>query len=110
MVTRLQAGGVRAILPTVVTGDLQAMVARLSSLRKLIDQSEVTRKLMPVFHIEGPCISPEDGYRGAHSAQYVRPHSRQVIEPLLEAAGGPGRVAMVTPHPNATKAMPSPAG
>ncbi|MEX0774687.1 MAG: hypothetical protein WD042_03115 [Phycisphaeraceae bacterium] len=96
---RLQAGQVRAILPTIVTGDLKKMATRLASLRKLIDQSAVTRQLMPAFHIEGPCISPADGYRGAHPAQHVKPPSRQLLEPLIDAAGGPQRVAMLTLAP-----------
>jgi N-acetylglucosamine-6-phosphate deacetylase len=105
VVARLQAGGVRAILPTVITGDLGEMAARLSRLRKLIEQSSLTRKLMPAFHIEGPCLSPLEGYRGAHQPQFMRPASREVIEPLLEAAGGPQNVAMVTIAPEHDKHM-----
>jgi len=100
---RLRAGEVRAILPTITTDDLGKMAARLAGMRKWIDQDEDLRKLMPAFHIEGPCISPLDGYRGAHPKEHVIPASREAIEPLIEAAGGVKNVAMVTIAPEHDK-------
>lgn len=102
---RLRAGRVRAILPTVTTDDVPVMAGRLANLRKLIDRSPDDRRLMPAFHIEGPCISPVDGYRGGHPAAWVRPAERAVFEPLVEACGGWDRVAMVTLAPEADPDM-----
>jgi len=96
---RLHDGGVRAILPTITTDDLGLMAMRLSTMRALIDQDDSLGRLMPAFHIEGPCLSPREGFRGAHPRQHIRPASRQTLEPLIEAAGGPARVAMVTLAP-----------
>lgn len=96
---RLRAGNVRAILPTTVTDDLGRMSERLSTLHRLISQDVSLRALMPAFHIEGPCISAVEGYRGAHPAEHVKPASREVLEPLIEAAGGPDWVAIVTLAP-----------
>ena len=75
------------------------MATCLRTLRERIDEDASWRRLMPAFHIEGPCLSPEEGYRGAHDPRFIRPASREVLEPLLEAAGGPQRVAMVTLAP-----------
>jgi len=102
---KLRAGGVRAILLTTTTDDLDKMVARAANFRKLIDADWELRKLMPAFHFEGPCLSPEDGYKGAHRADCMKPASREVIEPLIEAAGGFERVAMVTLAPEVDKGM-----
>ncbi|MCX5661927.1 MAG: N-acetylglucosamine-6-phosphate deacetylase [Planctomycetota bacterium] len=99
VVAKLKAGRVRAILPTITTNDTQGMAARLANLRKLIDQDPADRKLMPAFHIEGPCISPEDGYRGAHPLEWVRPADPELFKPLVEACGGWDRLAMVTLAP-----------
>ncbi|MEX0775822.1 MAG: hypothetical protein WD042_08940 [Phycisphaeraceae bacterium] len=97
---RLRHDGVRAILPTIITNDLAQMAVLLSTFRQVIDAAGPDmQRLMPAFHIEGPCLSPEDGYRGAHQAAFMRPASRALFEPLLEAAGGPQRVAMVTLAP-----------
>ena len=96
---RLRAGNVRAILPAITTHEAAHMATSLRTMRMLIDEDAALRHLMPAFHIEGPCLSPEEGYRGAHDLQYIRPASRALLEPLLEAAGGPGRVAMVTLAP-----------
>lgn len=96
---RLEKGNVRAILPTIVTDDVKLMSARLKRMRELIDQDDDLRRLMPAFHIEGPCMSPVEGYRGAHPEQWMRPASREVLDPLLDTAGGPDRVAIVTIAP-----------
>lgn len=103
--TRLRQGNVRAILPTVVTDDVPAMCARISRLRELIDQDDDLRRLMPAFHIEGPCMSPIEGYRGAHPPQWMRPACREVIDPLLEAAGGADRVAIFTLAPEVDEGL-----
>lgn len=95
----LRAGDVEVILPTITTDAIDRMAMRLSNLRRLIDQDKASRKLMPAFHIEGPCISPVEGYRGAHPAEWIRPATPALLEPLIEAAGGFERVAMVTLAP-----------
>lgn len=96
---RLEAGGVRAVLATVTTDDLSRMALRLRTMRQLIDGDAWLRRLIPAFHIEGPCLSPVEGFRGAHQPEYIRPATREVLEPLIEAGGGPERVAMVTLAP-----------
>jgi len=96
---RLRAGGVRAILPTITTDDVELIAARVANFRKIIDSDASLRELMPAFHIEGPCISPEDGYRGAHSLPWIRPATPEFFKPILEAAGGPDRMKMVTLAP-----------
>src|SRR5262249_6725981 len=48
-------------------------------------------------HLEGPYISPEDGPRGAHPRQHVRPPDWDEFCRLQEAAGG--RVRLVTLAP-----------
>jgi N-acetylglucosamine-6-phosphate deacetylase len=102
---RLHSGGVRAILPTITTDAVPIMAARLARMRELIDQEKSLRALMPAFHIEGPCISPEEGYRGAHPAEHIKPATPGLFKRLLDAAGGPERVAIVTLAPEGDKNM-----
>lgn len=100
---KLRAGGVRAILFTTTTADHKFMIDRIAHYRKLIDADPELRKLMPAFHFEGPCLSPEEGYKGAHPAQHMKPASREVMEPIIEAAGGFARTALVTLAPEVDK-------
>ena len=101
---KLRAGNVEAVLLTVVTDDVGALCDRLRHFRKLIDSRPEWRKMFPAFHIEGPCISPVDGYRGAHPLDKVIPAEVSVFERFLEA-GGHDRVAMITLAPEVDKGM-----
>lgn len=102
---KLEAGQVRAILPTIITDDIDRMAARLSNLQKLIAADRRLENLMPSFHIEGPCISPIDGYRGAHPAEHVRPATVDVMKKLVDAAGGPDWVSIVTLAPEVDEGL-----
>ena len=98
---QLHSDGVTAILATIVTDDLSRMAERLATLRRLIDQQEGLQKLIPAFHIEGPFLSPVEGYRGAHPIEHIRPARIDEMNRLLDAAGGPQKVALVTLAPEA---------
>lgn len=100
---KLIAGDVEAILLTLITDDTAAIEARLHNFTKLIDSNPVWKKLVPAFHIEGPCISPVDGYRGAHPLDKVVPADISIYKRLMDAA--PGRIAMVTLAPEADPGM-----
>jgi N-acetylglucosamine-6-phosphate deacetylase len=96
---KLEEHNVYAIFPTVITDDLDLMCARLVNLRKIIDASPRLRKLMPAFHVEGPCMSPEDGYKGAHPGEFMRPAEPDTLKRIVEACGGPDRTALITIAP-----------
>jgi N-acetylglucosamine-6-phosphate deacetylase len=102
---QLWSDGVTTILPTITTDEIPLMAGRMRHLRMLIDEDPKLRALMPAFHIEGPFISEKEGYRGAHFLEYVRPATPEACEPLIEAAGGWSRVAMLTLAPEVDKGM-----
>ena len=71
-ITAIFSTGVTRFFPTVITGDPVEMLAALRNLaaaRESLPHGEA----MAGFHVEGPHISPEDGPRGAHPHQWVRP-------------------------------------
>src|SRR6478672_6644334 len=90
------ATGVTRLYPTVITG---APAEMLECLRNLAAARESLPEghAMDGFHVEGPHISPEDGPRGAHPRQWVRPPDLDEFHRWQEAAGG--RVRMVTLSP-----------
>src|SRR5262249_24978736 len=52
---------------------------------------------MEGFHVEGPHICPDDGPRGAHPKQAVRPPDIEEDRRWQDAAGGGGRLVTVSP-------------
>ena len=83
----LWEAGITTYLPTVITRD-QERLERSFSLLSAMPDDEVIGPSVPGFHLEGPYISPVDGYRGAHPLQYVRPPDWDEFMRMQEAAGG----------------------
>jgi N-acetylglucosamine-6-phosphate deacetylase len=89
--------GVTRLLPTVITGDLDEMAACLANLARA--KSELTEGSAIIgFHVEGPWISPDDGPRGAHPREHVRPASIDEFKRLQEAAQGLIRLLTLAPE------------
>ena len=94
----LRTDGVQAILATIITEDLPKMARRLRRIVQLRDADDLPRQIIAGFHIEGPFISPIDGYRGAHPKDAVRPANEDEMKCLLEAAGGLTRIVTLAPE------------
>jgi N-acetylglucosamine-6-phosphate deacetylase len=58
---------------------------------------EKLRGSIPGFHLEGPYINPEDGYRGAHPKQFVRLPNWDEFMEMFNAANG--KIVQVTLAP-----------
>jgi len=69
--SELWKNGVTTYLPTLTTNSQEVLVRNFAILAKAIDNEKMLGSI-PGFHLEGPYINPEDGYRGAHPKQYVR--------------------------------------
>src|SRR5215813_9024981 len=85
--------GVTRFYPTVITGAPEAMrdsLCNLARARADLPDGEA----IAGFHVEGPHISPEDGPRGAHPRQWVRPPSLDEFHRWQDAARG--RIRIVT--------------
>jgi N-acetylglucosamine-6-phosphate deacetylase len=90
------ATGITRLYPTVITGAPDGMLECLRNLAAARESLSEGRAI-DGFHVEGPHISPEDGPRGAHPRQWVRPPDLDEFHRWQEAAGG--RVRMVTLSP-----------
>lgn len=93
----LFATGVTRFFPTVITGDPDEMLGALRNLAR----ARATLKegaAMEGFHVEGPHISPEDGPRGAHPRQWVRPPDLEEFKRWQEAAEGAVRLVTLAPE------------
>jgi N-acetylglucosamine-6-phosphate deacetylase len=96
--------GIGALCPTLITNDFDALTHGFRTLRRACEQDAELDHAMPCFHLEGPYISPEDGPRGAHPRQHVRPPDWEEFQRWQEAAGG--RIRLVTLAPETPGALP----
>jgi N-acetylglucosamine-6-phosphate deacetylase len=89
--------GVTRFLPTVITGspaDMLAALRNLASAREALSEGEAIEG----FHVEGPHISPDDGPRGAHPRQWVRPPDFDEFLRWQDSAGGRIRIVTLSPE------------
>jgi N-acetylglucosamine-6-phosphate deacetylase len=91
------ACGVTRFLPTVITGSPENMLAALGNLASA-KESVPHGSAMEACHLEGPYISPHDGPRGAHPAQWVRPPDLDEFRRFQEAAHGHIRLVTLSPE------------
>ena len=89
--------GVTRFYPTVITGPEEAMTGALRNLAAARESLPEGRAIEG-FHVEGPHISPEDGPRGAHPRQWVRPPAVEEYRRWQEAARGGVRLVTVAPE------------
>jgi N-acetylglucosamine-6-phosphate deacetylase len=89
--------GVTRCLPTIITGPPDDMAG---ALRNLAEAREAFPEglAMEGFHVEGPHISPDDGPRGAHPAEWVRPPDLEEFRRWQDAAQGHVRLVTVSPE------------
>jgi N-acetylglucosamine-6-phosphate deacetylase len=95
---RMAADGVGGFLATIITEHIDTMRSRLSNLARLRAASPIARQMIYGFHIEGPFISPEVGYRGAHPADAIIPADVDTMKYLLDAADGLTRLVTLAPE------------
>lgn len=79
--------GVTSFLPTIITNSHENLINNFSNLKKVLE-NDLLRKAIPGFHLEGPYISPLEGFYGCHPAQYVRKPMWDEFMKFQEAAGG----------------------
>src|ERR1017187_6221299 len=91
------ATGVTRLYATVITGAPEAMQACLRNLAAA-RESVPEGYAIDGFHVEGPHISPEDGPRGAHPRQWVRPPDLDEFYRWQDAARGRVRIVTLSPE------------
>ena len=94
VVRGMHACGVTSFLPTVTT---QSQTTMLHAMRTIGQACEAGAVSIAGIHVEGPNFSIDDGPRGAHPAEHVRPPCFNEFQRWQEACGG--RVKIVTLSP-----------
>jgi len=84
----LRADGVRHVLATIISDDLDRMAARLAKIATIRRQDPLAASVIRGIHVEGPFLNPEPGYAGAHPAESIRPADLDAMKRLIDAAAG----------------------
>lgn len=92
------ANGMTGILATLVTTDRDSISQSLDRLEKARQADPLVEKVIEGYHIEGPAISPLDGYRGAHPSEHVRVPSRGEYEEWKAASNNRLKLITVAPE------------
>jgi N-acetylglucosamine-6-phosphate deacetylase len=92
------AFGVTSFLATCTTDSHAVLSHALATIAAAIEQSPDVAARIPGIHLEGPFISPDDGPRGAHPRQHVRPPNSDEFWRLQEAARGLIKLLTVSPE------------
>jgi len=96
--------GIGWILPTTITDTLDHLATAFTQMEDFRREDSFLRAFCPGYHLEGPWISPEDGFRGAHPKACVIPPVWQDFERLQKAANG--NIRLVTLAPESQGAFP----
>ncbi|HEY2413306.1 MAG TPA: amidohydrolase family protein [Pirellulaceae bacterium] len=89
--------GVTAFLATCTTDSHDVLQHGLGTIAKAIRELPEVAARIPGIHLEGPFICPDDGPRGAHPKQHVRPPDWDEFQRFQEAAEG--RIKLTTASP-----------
>jgi N-acetylglucosamine-6-phosphate deacetylase len=86
--------GVSRLFPTLITSSREALEHGFRTVRAACEKERWVDQMVAGCHLEGPYISDQDGPRGAHPIQHVRPCDWAEFEALNAASGG--RIRLVT--------------
>ncbi|MFY9645670.1 MAG: amidohydrolase family protein [Terriglobales bacterium] len=92
------AKGVTCFAPTIITAPEEGICSRLRVIAEARRIHSKVAACVPFVHVEGPHISPLDGYRGAHPGDAVRPPSIAEFERWQSASGGIVGMVTLSPH------------
>ena len=95
--------GVTRLCPTLITNSFAGLAAGFAAIRAACEREPWADRMVCGCHLEGPYISAEDGPRGAHPRQHVRPADWDEFQRLQAISGE--RIKLVTIAPEAEGAI-----
>jgi len=98
VVRALHAHGTGRILVTLITDDLERLCVKLAQFERFRAKNPAGAATFAGYHLEGPWLSPEPGFRGAHEARFMRDPRAAEFDRLQDAAGGNIRLVTLAPE------------
>jgi N-acetylglucosamine-6-phosphate deacetylase len=93
----IRIDGVTSFQPTVITNSHENLLRNFRNLAAAMKDEEISSSVVG-FHLEGPYISPEDGFYGCHPSAFIRKPLWDEFAQYQEAAGGNIRQVTVSPE------------
>lgn len=103
LVRSLAQVGVTTFAPTIITAPEQHIISALRVVAAARTADPMVARAIPFVHLEGPFLSGEDGPRGAHAIEHVRPADLAELDRWQAACDG--LVGMVTLSPHGVEAL-----
>lgn len=97
-VAALARCGTEQIFATLISDTIDRLCARLENLENLRRRHSTLVKAIVGYHLEGPWLSAEDGYCGAHNPQVMQAPSLSAFDRLQAASGGNIRLITLAPE------------
>jgi len=97
-VATLRRGGTAGIFATLITDEIDVLCRRFAAFEKLCAAAPAAGAAIVGYHLEGPWLGPEPGYRGAHPAGPMRAPSLADFDRLQAAANGRLRLITLAPE------------
>lgn len=101
--TAIWRDGVTTFFPTLITNSHDNLIKIFRILDEACRTYTKVNESVPGFHLEGPYLSPEEGYRGCHPVKYMRKPSWREFTEYQKASGG--RIIQVTIAPEIEGAL-----
>jgi N-acetylglucosamine-6-phosphate deacetylase len=95
---KMLALGVTTFLPTIITASEQKIIRALRAIAEARRAYSLVAHAVPFVHVEGPFISPNDGPRGAHALDHVRPANLAEFQCWQAECGDLVGMVTVSPH------------
>ncbi|EDY83166.1 hypothetical protein VDG1235_2790 [Verrucomicrobiia bacterium DG1235] len=94
----LRAHGTVGILFTLITDSVCALCQKLEGIEALRRQDKRIAEMVKGYHLEGPWISTESGYHGAHPRELAWRPCLEDFQRLYDAAGGNLKLITLAPE------------
>ena len=94
----LRSHDTHRILLTLVTDSIEALEEKFAHVEALRGLDPLVKETVVGYHLEGPYLSPEEGYRGAHPAEFMKRPNLKEFRRLQKAAAGNIRLVTLAPE------------
>jgi N-acetylglucosamine-6-phosphate deacetylase len=95
---QLRACGMHRILATFITDSAAALETKFRAVEACRRGDALAQECIVGYHLEGPFLSAESGYRGAHPPEWMRDPDWEIFAALQEAAQGGIRLLTLAPE------------
>ncbi len=97
-VEALRQHGVGGILLTLISDEIDALCSKLARIESFRRADPRVARMVRGYHLEGPYLNPDDGFRGAHRADCQRAPQVAHLHRFVEASEGNVRMITLAPE------------